>query len=268
MEGFRLCAATNAPQRRVAAAPARHGMMVSRPLFAWLVLVLSLLGPLGRVAAENVTGSVGTAPPGFAPAPASGPGSGHDAGNSDGDDIVVPPDAPPSDDAAAPATGVSVSPPAGSGPSHAPVSVSPHRGGGAHARGQQQQHGRGARFTPEDEAGGVTRSDTDTKRCTDVESPPPPPRVCTSIHTQVSRAPISVECLFSVTLLRGALQRAPGDHAAQALRGRGGIENKHSTDVDSPPPPPPRVCIRGPLRTSTRPTLNELNLLLLLRASV
>ena len=50
---------------------------------------------------------------------------------------------------------------------------------------------------------------------------------------------------------------------AFALAG-GGIENKHPTDVESPPPPP-RVCMRGVLRTSTRPTLNPP---LLLRASL
>ena len=48
--------------------------------------------------------------------------------------------------------------------------------------------------------------------------------------------------------------------------GRGATENKHSTDVE-PPPPPPRVCMSGGvLKTSTRPTLNLLHLLL--RASV
>jgi len=48
--------------------------------------------------------------------------------------------------------------------------------------------------------------------------------------------------------------------------GRGVIENKHSTDVESSPPLPPPPPPRGLLRTSTRPTLNLL--LLLLRASV
>jgi hypothetical protein len=146
---------------RVAAAPARHDMRASRGLFRWLVLVVGLLGALGRVAAENVTGTLGTAPPApgsvraSAPAPAGGPGDGHNAGNSDGDDSSVPPDAPPSDDAAAAATAsaVSVSSPTGSGLSPAPGSVSQHRGADARVQ-QQQQHGRGARFTSKDEAGG------------------------------------------------------------------------------------------------------------------
>jgi hypothetical protein len=43
----------------------------------------------------------------------------------------------------------------------------------------------------------------------------------------------------------------PGDVEAGAL------QDKHSTDVESPPPPP-RVCMRGLLRTRTRPTLNVL----------
>jgi hypothetical protein len=34
---------------------------------------------------------------------------------------------------------------------------------------------------------------------------------------------------------------------------RVGIENRHSTDADSPPPPPPPPPPRGLLRTSTRP---------------
>jgi len=34
-------------------------------------------------------------------------------------------------------------------------------------------------------------------------------------------------------------------------RARGVIENKHPTDIESPPSPPPRVCMRGLLRTST-----------------
>jgi len=38
---------------------------------------------------------------------------------------------------------------------------------------------------------------------------------------------------------------------AKTSRGRGVIENKHSTDVESPPPP-----LGDLLRTSTRPTLN------------
>jgi len=46
----------------------------------------------------------------------------------------------------------------------------------------------------------------------------------------------------------------------------GGLENKHSTDVESRAPPPPRVCVSGGvLRASTRLTCN---LLLLLLASV
>jgi len=106
----------------------------------------------------------------------------------------------------------------------------------------------------------------ENKHSTDVESPPPASRVCMSIHFQVSRAPISVECLFSMTLLRGAAGHAgePPEPAA-GEPGRGVIENNHSTNVVSPPPPP-RVCMRGLLRTSTPPTMYSD--LLLLRASV
>jgi len=52
-------------------------------------------------------------------------------------------------------------------------------------------------------------------------------------------------------------------------RGRGVIENKHWTDVESPPPPP-HVCmsIGGLLRTRTRLTMNLLLLLGILWASV
>ena len=84
----------------------------------------------------------------------------------------------------------------------------------------------------------------DNKPSTDIESPSPSPRVCRSIHSEgklcsylgrvlviddrpttytlkVSHAPISVECLFSMTLLRGAGQR-------QRRRRPGSQGNVHS----------------------------------------
>jgi hypothetical protein len=73
------------------------------------------------------------------------------------------------------------------------------------------------------------------------------------------------EIQSNITKLDGFLRR---ETAWQTLtlrwQGRGGIENEHSTDVESLPPPP-CVCMSGrSLRTSTRPTMNVLILLLLL----
>ena len=63
-----------------------------------------------------------------------------------------------------------------------------------------------------------------------------------------------------------------------AGQGRGVMEKKHSTDVESPPlppppPPPPPIRVymtihKNYFRISTRPTLNELKILLLLRTCV
>jgi len=58
-----------------------------------------------------------------------------------------------------------------------------------------------------------------------------------------------------------ALRRYGGRRVMPALSGGGVIENRHSTEVESPPPPPlytPRVCMSGSLRTGTRPTVNLL----------
>jgi hypothetical protein len=44
----------------------------------------------------------------------------------------------------------------------------------------------------------------ENKHSADVDSPPPPPRICMSIQAftlKISRAPMSVDCLFSMTLL-------------------------------------------------------------------
>jgi hypothetical protein len=84
---------------------------------------------------------------------------------------------------------------------------------------------------------------------------------------------IDVAGIICPALVGGGAALRPAPQGAQAAGigpeprapGRGGIENKHSTNVESPPPPP-RVCMSGGLlRTSTRPTMN---LLLLLRVSV
>jgi hypothetical protein len=56
------------------------------------------------------------------------------------------------------------------------------------------------------------------------------------------------------------------DKPSKSAEAGGVMENKHSTEVESPPPPPRvYISIGGVLRTSSRPTLN---LLLLLRAVI
>ena len=95
-------------------------------------------------------------------------------------------------------------------------------GGG---KGTGKPPGAAADVGPEEsyhEAGGLSRTRTrptlnllhllrgviENKHSTDIESPPPPPCVCISIHPtlKVSHVPISVECLFSTTLQRGVLR--------------------------------------------------------------
>jgi hypothetical protein len=73
------------------------------------------------------------------------------------------------------------------------AAVRPGRPRGVVRRSARQYHGRGI---------------IEKKHSNDVEPPPPPPCVCISFAftLQVNRVPISVECLFSMTLLRGVQQ--------------------------------------------------------------
>jgi len=53
----------------------------------------------------------------------------------------------------------------------------------------------------------------ENKHSTDDESPPPNPHICMSIQAftlKVNHAPISVECLFSMTLLPGGSAEGAG----------------------------------------------------------
>jgi len=73
-----------------------------------------------------------------------------------------------------------------------------------------------------------------------------------------------------VTDMSRMFHRAPAFDQSLASWQGGGVENQHSTDVESPPPPPPppRVCMMGSLRTSTRSTLKLLLLLPPLRVYI
>ena len=79
-------------------------------------------------------------------------------------------------------------------------------------------------------------------------------------------APTSCEGMHEDVDFRGTITRVKFEEimTSVGLQDRavagGGIRNKHSIDVASPPPPPPlHVCLSGFLfRTSTRPTLNIL----------
>jgi len=83
----------------------------------------------------------------------------------------------------------------------------------------------------------------------------PSPRGCLTTHIH---APISVECLFSMTLLFGPRQEQKQlstvgwlaslpvfepHYQVTMAHGRGVTENQHSADVQYPLPPLPRVRV-------------------------
>ena len=63
------------------------------------------------------------------------------------------------------------------------------------------------------------------------------------ITWKIRHAPISVERLFSMTLTHGACMPDGTCKCDRGYTGQGGIQNQHSTDIETPPPPPPRICM-------------------------